>query len=75
MVDTSKLEPLLRPVECTSLEAVPVSTYVNDPRNEGERCIEPDWSSASQALTGCDKGLSAKFSLLTCAIADAAIVK
>ena len=41
MVDTSKLDPLLRPVECTSLEAVPVSTYVNDPRNEGERCVEP----------------------------------
>jgi putative SOS response-associated peptidase YedK len=32
---------LLRPRIATALSLVPVSTYVNNSRNEGERCIEP----------------------------------
>ena len=36
-----KLQPLLRPVDDGQLERQPVSTYVNSPRNEGEKCLEP----------------------------------
>ncbi|NLC70343.1 MAG: SOS response-associated peptidase [Desulfuromonadaceae bacterium] len=36
-----KLQPLLRPVEDGQLALKPVSTYVNSPRNEGEKCLEP----------------------------------
>jgi putative SOS response-associated peptidase YedK len=40
-VEPSGLARLLRPANEGALEAVPVSTYVNDPRNDGARCIEP----------------------------------
>jgi putative SOS response-associated peptidase YedK len=33
------LQPLLRP--CPEVAFYPVSTYVNSPRHEGPRCIEP----------------------------------
>ena len=39
-VDFPDIERLLR-TEADELEAVPVSPYVNDPRNDGARCIEP----------------------------------
>jgi len=34
------LAPLLAPSEWSGFEARPVSTYVNAPANEGERCLE-----------------------------------
>jgi len=39
--DISALIPLLVPAQGSLLEAVPVSTYVNNPANEGPRCVEP----------------------------------
>jgi len=35
------LRPLLRPSPAGELRAYPVSTYVNNPRNEGPDCIAP----------------------------------
>lgn len=35
-----KLQPLLRPAEDGQLILEPVSSYVNNPRNEGEKCIK-----------------------------------
>ena len=37
----SLLQHLLRPFPPESMRAMPVSTYVNAPRNEGPECIEP----------------------------------
>ena len=37
----SKLPHLLRPYDGKKMKLRPVSTYVNSPRNEGEKCIEP----------------------------------
>jgi putative SOS response-associated peptidase YedK len=37
----SKLPHLLRPYDSTRMKLRPVSTYVNNPRNEGEQCITP----------------------------------
>lgn len=42
-----KLQPLLRPVDDGRLVLQPVSTYVNNPRNEGEKCLEPGDESQS----------------------------
>jgi len=39
--DASALEPLLRPADPDRLQAYPVSTIVNSPKNDTERCIEP----------------------------------
>ena len=39
--DAQRVERLLRPAASELLEAIPVSTHVNNPRNEGPRCIEP----------------------------------
>ncbi len=36
-----KLRPLLHPAEDGQLTLKPVSTYVNKPTNEGEKCLEP----------------------------------
>lgn len=36
-----KLLPLLHPAEEDVLEMYPVSSFVNKPQNEGEKCIEP----------------------------------
>lgn len=43
-LDTTMQEPalvldLLRPCDAAMLQATPVGTYVNSPRNEGEKCI------------------------------------
>ena len=39
--DTTLLAAMLGPAEQVRLQAVPVSTYVNNPANQGSRCIEP----------------------------------
>jgi putative SOS response-associated peptidase YedK len=36
-----KLQPLLKPAVDDLLTIQPVSKYVNNPRNEGEKCVEP----------------------------------
>ena len=41
MKDPAKLEKLLHPYTGKGLEAYPVSTYVNSPKNIDARCIEP----------------------------------
>lgn len=40
--DPARLEPLLDPYPADRLEAYRVSTYVNRPEHEGERCIAPE---------------------------------
>ena len=35
------LNPLLRPYESDEMEAYPVSTVVNNPRNDGPECVQP----------------------------------
>jgi putative SOS response-associated peptidase YedK len=37
----SKLQHLFRSYDDKKMKLRPVSTYVNSPRNEGEKCIEP----------------------------------
>ena len=39
--DRKKLETLLRPYPASGMRMVPVSTFVNNPRNEDPKCIEP----------------------------------
>ena len=39
--DVESLRPLLAPARAGTLEAIAVSTRVNNPRNEDARCIEP----------------------------------
>jgi putative SOS response-associated peptidase YedK len=39
--DPKKLEPLLVPYSGKSLAAYPISTWVNSPRNQGPKSIEP----------------------------------
>jgi putative SOS response-associated peptidase YedK len=39
--EPKKLEPLLVPYAGDELMAYPISTWVNSPRNQGPRCIEP----------------------------------
>jgi len=43
--DVRLLQPLLRPWDPEALQALPVSSFVNSPRNEGPRCIQPMTSS------------------------------
>ncbi|MEL6939935.1 MAG: SOS response-associated peptidase family protein, partial [Cyanobacteria bacterium J06598_1] len=37
----ASLQPLLRPYEAAAMQAYPVSTTVNSPRNETPACLEP----------------------------------
>ena len=37
----SRLQPLLQPFPADQMAAYPVSTFVNNPRNESEQCIAP----------------------------------
>jgi putative SOS response-associated peptidase YedK len=37
----SDLQALLRPYPADKMAAYPISTYVNNPRNQGPKCIEP----------------------------------
>jgi putative SOS response-associated peptidase YedK len=37
----SRLQPLLRPFPAEQMVVYPVSTFVNNPRNESEQCIAP----------------------------------
>ena len=39
-LDSDRAAALLGPYPAAEMEAYPVSTYVNSPRNEGEKCIE-----------------------------------
>lgn len=39
--DADELLPLLRPLPGRNLELTPVSTFVNNPRNDDPRCVEP----------------------------------
>jgi putative SOS response-associated peptidase YedK len=36
----ASLQALLHPYPSESMEAYPISTYINNPRNEGPRCVE-----------------------------------
>jgi putative SOS response-associated peptidase YedK len=36
-----QLRPLLRPYPAEEMAAYPVRPWVNDPRHEGPRCLEP----------------------------------
>jgi putative SOS response-associated peptidase YedK len=50
MKDPKLLEPLLRPYPSEELMACPVSTYVNNPRHNDDRCIAPISPSGSGEL-------------------------
>jgi len=39
--EREELVSLLRPYPGDDLETFPVSRFVNSPRNNGERCVEP----------------------------------
>jgi len=39
--DTDRLQEFLVPYPHTEMEGIPVSTYVNNPANQGPRCVEP----------------------------------
>jgi putative SOS response-associated peptidase YedK len=39
--EAKKLDPLLVPFRGEDLAAYPISTWVNRPRNQGQKCIEP----------------------------------
>ena len=39
--DTDRLQELLVPYPHTEMEGIPVSTYVNNPANQGPQCVEP----------------------------------
>jgi putative SOS response-associated peptidase YedK len=39
--DAEGLGALLRPYRAEDMEGFPVGTWVNSPRNEGPRCVEP----------------------------------
>jgi putative SOS response-associated peptidase YedK len=41
MQEPKKLQPLLVPYSGKDLTAYTISTWVNSPRNQGPRCIEP----------------------------------
>ena len=41
ITDAARVRPFLRPYEADDLVAYPVSTHVNNPRNDDRRCIEP----------------------------------
>jgi putative SOS response-associated peptidase YedK len=48
--DPERLAPLLGPCPAADLEALPVDTYVNDPRHEGPRCLSPGEPSRQGSL-------------------------
>jgi putative SOS response-associated peptidase YedK len=35
------MQSLLKPFTVDEMAAYPISTYVNNPRNQGPKCIEP----------------------------------
>ncbi len=39
--DTDKLQPLLKPYPSSEMETYKVSTFVNSPKNNSPKCIEP----------------------------------
>jgi putative SOS response-associated peptidase YedK len=39
--DPDKVTPLLVPYHGEGLTACPISTFVNNPRNQGPKCVEP----------------------------------
>ena len=39
--EPGRLRPLLRPYPAEGMAACPVGPWVNDPRHEGPRCLEP----------------------------------
>ena len=41
LADTDKLSPLLKPYSSKEMEAYKVSTFVNSPKNNSPKCIEP----------------------------------
>jgi len=41
--DTMALQKLLRPYPGEAMMAYPVSSFVNNPRNEASRCVDPQW--------------------------------
>ena len=41
LADTDKLSPVLKPYSSKEMEAYKVSTFVNSPKNNGPKCIEP----------------------------------
>ena len=41
LADTDKLSQLLKPYSSKEMEAYKVSTFVNSPKNNGPKCIEP----------------------------------
>jgi len=41
LADTDKLSPLLKPYPSKEMEAYKVSTFVNSPKNNSPKCIEP----------------------------------
>ena len=41
--DTIALQRLLQPYPGEAMMAYPVSSFVNDPRNEAPRCVDPLW--------------------------------
>ena len=47
MQDPERLKPLLRPCPADMLELVPVSAWVNNPRNDDPRCLEPSGENLS----------------------------
>ena len=49
--NSDDVQPLLKPCPADWLQAVPISTHVNDPRHEDSRCVEP--VSCYRADCGC----------------------
>jgi putative SOS response-associated peptidase YedK len=45
--DPARLEPMLRPCPADMLELIPVSAWVNNPRNDDPRCLEPSGENLS----------------------------
>jgi putative SOS response-associated peptidase YedK len=41
--DTMALQKFLQPYPVEAMMAYPVSSFVNDPRNEASRCLDPQW--------------------------------
>jgi putative SOS response-associated peptidase YedK len=37
--DTARLQPMLATPSCTDIEAIPISTRVNSPRNDGPELL------------------------------------
>ena len=41
--DTMALQKLLQPYPGEAMMAYPVSSFVNNPKNEASRCLDPQW--------------------------------